>query len=50
MQHLEVSKDNQDLINLFEESKKKNKNTVFQSEKKAQDLCNENKELKQVCV
>jgi len=46
-QHLEVSKDNQDLINLFEESKKKNKNTVFQSEKKAQDLCNENKELKQ---
>ena len=50
MQHLEVSKDNQDLIKLFEESKKKNKNTVFQSEKKAQDLFNENKELKQVCV
>jgi len=46
-QHLEVSKDNQDLIKLFEESKKKNKNTVFQSEKKAQDLFNENKELKQ---
>jgi len=46
-QHLEVSKNNQDLKNSFEESMKNNKNTVFQLEKKAQDLIKENKKLKQ---
>jgi len=45
-QHLEVSKNNQDLKNSFEESMKNNKNTVFQLEKKAQDLIKENKKIK----
>lgn len=46
-QNLEASKNNRSLQNSFEESVEDSKITVFKLEKKAQDLFNENKNLKQ---